>query len=438
MKKVILLAGLIAFLKLGAQHSISGTFRPAENFNWLIAYKLTSTGQNYIGNAEIKEGAFVLNLPKNSVSGSYRLVYAVPQEDFYFDVLYDGKEGIELSFDAVTGLKFYNSEENILRSSYFREISNLQEQLMAYYALRSKENKKLKEIVDQIAETQKDYEERAKDLLAEVFIKANTPYIPGQREPVGTYLENRKKNYFDALDFDQPLLRASDFLKKKIIDFALTVHPLELKSSKGTEETIKENIRIVAKAIAGVDDDYSAVILYELWKELIDHDLFDAADFLYQKVLRAVVERTEKLVIIQEIELYNRLRLGARAPELHWQKDGVFYGLDDLEKNERYILVFWSSTCSHCLNELPKLHTKLSSYKNIGIMAIGLEDEAENWKKEAARFPNFQHTIALGKWESDYALRYGIIKTPTYFILDADKRITAKPEDYDELLQLLD
>ena len=142
--------------------------------------------------------------------------------------------------------------------------------------------------------------------------------------------------------------------------------------------------------------------------------------------------------IVNQIEAHNRLRLGTIAPEIKWQKNGVQSSLRSLEGAENYIIVFWSSTCSHCLRELPALHNKLKNNQNIKVIAVGLEDDESTWKQESARMPHFDHAIALGKWESEYADLYAINKTPTYFILDKGKRFIAKPENDKEVVDFLE
>ena len=132
------------------------------------------------------------------------------------------------------------------------------------------------------------------------------------------------------------------------------------------------------------------------------------------------------------------MRLGAIAPEIKWQKNGIQLSLKSLEGAENYIIVFWSSTCSHCLRELPALHDELKSNQNVKVVAVGLEDDDITWKQESARMPHFEHAISLGKWESEYADLYAIDKTPSYFILDKDKKIIAKPENDKEIVEFLE
>jgi thiol-disulfide isomerase/thioredoxin len=162
--------------------------------------------------------------------------------------------------------------------------------------------------------------------------------------------------------------------------------------------------------------------------------LENVADDLYQRHIVELASALGRKEVLTEIEVYQRLRIGAPAPEIKWSSGSEMHSLGDLPESENYLLVFWSSTCSHCLNELPKLHTALMQNQKFSVLAIGLEEDDSNWKKEAARFPNFKHAISLGKWESEYAGLYAIQQTPTYLVLDKDKKILAKPVDYEDLL----
>ena len=107
-KRLLFLTVLFPSLLI-AQHSIKGVFSPAKEYNIALLYKVTPTISDYISNAEIKEnGSFEFQLDSSATKGIYRLVYAVPQEDYNFDIIYNGKEDIELTFNSETGVHLKN------------------------------------------------------------------------------------------------------------------------------------------------------------------------------------------------------------------------------------------------------------------------------------------------------------------------------------------
>jgi thiol-disulfide isomerase/thioredoxin len=165
--------------------------------------------------------------------------------------------------------------------------------------------------------------------------------------------------------------------------------------------------------------------------------LYHISDTIFDTYLNDLAGQNGDQALIDEIELTSRLRIGALSPEITWTQDNKTNTLYGLEGVDHYVLVFWSSTCSHCLKELPILHKELMDYENIKVVAVGLENDDMNWKQEIVNLPSFEHAIALGKWESDYAQLFGIKQTPTYFILDKDKRFLANPEDDKEVVSFL-
>jgi len=129
--------------------------------------------------------------------------------------------------------------------------------------------------------------------------------------------------------------------------------------------------------------------------------------------------------------------MDAVAPEISWTENDKIVSLSELSGAARYILIFWSSTCSHCLEELPALYQELANYKNTTVVAVGLEDDKIAWELEIKKLPNFKHALALGKWESEYAEVFDVQQTRTYFVLDMEKRFVAKPTDDKEVVIFL-
>lgn len=437
MKLYLHLLVLLVTLQCYAQHTIKGNFSPAKNYSWLIAYQLRPEGQNYVADTRITDGKFSLNLPKDSSSGSYRLVYGVPQEEFYFDVIYNGKEDITLEFNAPSGLTFIDSRENIILNKYFRELSLIEHQIIGFYASGSKDNNHFSELSGQLSQTQQAYEVASEGLLANLFIRSNAPYIPSGFEPLEDFIAHRKAAYFKAIDLKNPALQASGFLTDKLVNYVLTAIPHEPKDVLELQHLMNENVKLLADKLKGVNANYKLNLYYTLWKDIVANGWDIVSDYLFDEHIKALASEMGKNEIIEQIATYNRLRIGALAPEIKWKSGGETLQLSTLPKTENYLLVFWSSTCSHCLNQLPKLHKALLPNTKITVLAIGLEDDDNSWKKEAGKLSKFEHAISLGKWKSEYASLYAVQQTPTYFILDKDQRIIAKYDDYEGVLKFL-
>ncbi|MBT9187293.1 TlpA family protein disulfide reductase [Zobellia russellii] len=437
MKKILVVFTLLFAFFAQAQHSISGTFTPASKYKYLLAYKLKPGSQSFVANTSIKDGKFTLQIPENANPGMYRLVYAVPQDEFYFDVIYNGQENIELAFDENQGVSFISSKENKIMDSYFRAIGSLVEELVDFYVEGKSDKKEFKECTEQLTATQEAYEEQAKNLMVEHFIKANKPYVPSQFETVQEYIAHKKEHYFDYLKVDNKILQASDFLTDKLKNYVFTALPAKQLSATETEKAIQANIKKVNTQLAPVADAYKFDVFYNIWKMSSNGGLHETTDFVYNNYLESLIPASSDPNKAQTLAAQHRLRIGAKAPELEWTTGNAQKKLSTIEGAEKYLLVFWSSTCSHCLKELPQLHKELKQYNTLKVIAVGLEDDTTTWTPESAKLPNFEHVIALGRWESKYARLYDISHTPTYFLLDSDKRIIAKPESDKDVVELL-
>jgi len=438
MKNLLLISSLLLVLSLQAQNKISGTFSPSKDFSWLIAYQLKPGTQAYIADTAIKDGQFSLELPETAPKGTYRMVYAVPQEEFYFDVIYNGNEDVNLAFNSHEGVNFTTSRENILFSTYFKKINEVEKNIIAFYAKGSSDVIAYRKILSEYTEIQESYEKKSEGLIAKQFIEANKPYIPTDYESIQDYVRNRKKHYFKNLDLSNPVLQASGFLTDKLANYVFTALPLEQLKKEETEKEIQTNIDTVHDNLQGISDTYSFHVMYSLWTQCSGSGFNTAADYILSKYLKTSNAAPANKEIIDRIEIDKRLRIGALAPEISWTNNKKKEKLSALEGPENYVLVFWSSTCSHCLKELPALHKELSKNENVKVIAVGLEDDDTSWNIESAKLENFEHAIALGKWDSEYAEMYDIHATPTYFILDKNKHIIAKPDNDKEVVSFLE
>ena len=438
MKKILYIVITVLAFNLNAQHTISGIFSPAKDYTWLIAYRLKSGTQVYIADTAIKNGKFSMNIPVDAEPGTYRLVYAVPQEEYNFDIIYNGKEDIVLSFNPENGAAFNASKENILLTTYLNELGKIEQEIIEYYNSNKNNKDSFSKIIKNLTELQKTYEIKSDGLIAYNFIAANKPYIPQKLETVQEYILHKKENYFNAIDFKNTELENSSFLTDKVSNYVFTALPLSSISKEETEKEIIKNTNIVESYISQLNPNFKFELFHNLWDYAVAYDYNNVSDFIYTTYLKDLAIETNNIEVQNTIEAHNRLRLGATAPEIVWKKADELHKLSTLTGANTYVLIFWSSTCGHCLNELPQLHKELKGKANVKVLAVGLEDDTKNWEIESSKLNGFEHAISLGKWDSEYAHLYDIHSTPTYYILDKEKHIVAKPENDKAVVEYLE
>ncbi|MBB4808237.1 peroxiredoxin [Chryseobacterium defluvii] len=133
----------------------------------------------------------------------------------------------------------------------------------------------------------------------------------------------------------------------------------------------------------------------------------------------------------------SNVEIGAAFPNYKFQSplNTTAKSLYDVKADQK-IIIFWSSTCSHCESELPQLLTKYNDLKtkNAQIIGLSLDVDKEAYTKKVAAFPWINDSELKG-WNSSYTDTYNIHATPTYFILDANNKIISKPNHVGDVLE---
>ncbi|MGV6830403.1 MAG: peroxiredoxin family protein [bacterium] len=436
LRSLIILIMFLPLFMLG-QHNISGTFSPAEDFEWILLYKVTPEGSSYVTKATLDSlGTFSIDLDSTNTKGMYKIVYNIPQEQYNFDIIYDAKEDVAFTFNNETGIDYTASSENKLLSSYSKSLGMISQSIGNFFQQQSTDTTALETIFKTLKETQLEYENLAKGKMVETFIKANKPYTPEQYEDAETYISNIKKHYFDHVDFDNELLQSSSFLVERMLSYVFG-----MSGSEGLSDAAiyKENFIEAAEALQSANPATQKMIYHIIWQQLAEANYEELANFIADDYLIDLASSLGEKSLVEELEKFKRLSRGATAPDfdLKIEVEGKEENtkLSELAIATNYILVFWSSTCSHCLEELPQLHDFMKGLNSeeFRVIAFGLEDESYRWESTIYQFPDFIHAIGLGKWDNETAIAYNIESTPTYFILDSDKKILAKPADFMEL-----
>ncbi len=435
MKKLFILLVCIPFISW-SQQQLKGTFSPAEDFTYAFLYKASPNGADYVTRAKLDSiGSFTIDLDATLAPGIYKIVYAIPPEDNNFDFIYNGKEDVVLNFSPEQGVTFESSIENKLWHSYQKSMDMINQTISNYYRKESTDQTAFNAIFKTLKDTQNAYETSAEGTLAKTFITSNKPYIPKGYEDISTYSNNLKTHYLKPVDFNNELLQSSTFIDDRIITY---VFGLNVESDN---EGYKKHIDNVVIALNSVDLSMQSQLLYVLWKNFSNSGNETVANYISDLYLMDMAKQLNSIELIQTLSAYKNTTIGATAIDFEIpspQDKGAKTMLSDLKGSDYYILIFWSSTCGHCLKELPKVKELTSSMPNVKVIAYGIEDSEGNWKKEISSYSDFIHVLGLDKWNNPLIKQYGISATPTYFILDKHKKIIAKPYELKDLQTALD
>lgn len=438
MKKLVLLLGFLPF-SLMAQHSIEGTFSPATDFTYAFIYKSNPTGAIYVDRAQVEEnGKFKIELDSTNTAGIYKIVYGVPQEANNFDLIYNGKEDVVLEFSLSEGLEFKESNENTLWTSYTNSIEMINRTISNFYSRQSDDEDAFMDIFKTLKETQDAFELASNGTLASVFITANRPYIPESYEDVATYSKNLKNTYLKNVDFANPLLQSSEFLSDRVMAYVFGM------SADPTEDFYKQQIDSLVTYIGSGNAEIKTVLLQTLWNNMVQLEETAVANYIADRYLLELAKKDDNLQLVNELNRYKNNAIGALAIDfpLTYPKDGtnVTSSLHELDIADNYLVIFWNSGCSHCLAQLPEIRKKVDGIdsKTLKVIAYGTQGEDPDWEREILKYPHFIHVIDDVNSGRFVGNEYGVEMTPTYIVLDKNKKIVSKPQGLEELLTILE
>ena len=210
-------------------------------------------------------------------------------------------------------------------------------------------------------------------------------------------------------------------------------------SSKSNDNiaTFKTNIDVVCNKMKGAPKEVKRILLVDLWQQMVDLKLESVANYISEKYLMDIAVALNDQKLLRTLILYKDLSNGTKAPDFSLEvvenDKNITKKLSQLELADHYVLVFWSSGCSHCLDEVPQLQAYIKSItdQKIKVIAIALEDEPSKWKELTKNYPEFIHVYGANKWKNSISMAYGVKSTPTYFVLNKNKEIAGKPENFE-------
>ena len=451
MKKITLLIFLMSSFAQ-AQFSINGTFTNSLETDWVILYRIEGSKLKFVQNTTIKKdtlliegknqiiGSFQFTLPKTAKVSSYRVSYRTNDASF-LDFLFN-KENISFTFHADypgQTVLFSASKENIIYRDYLNEVFKQQEKLdsLQIKAIVNPEidlKQRYNTTFEKINKIQQKYLESTKEMYVHPFIKASLRVNSKEiKTNAKEYTSSMHTNFFNHIDFSNEALINSSFLVDRVKDYVFYLNYSE--NTETQKELYKTAIATVFTKVENII--FKKNVIEFLIDQFEQTKNLEIIDFLFEnyynklpKPLQNATYKNEKLKLLAT-------EVGRIAPNFSWKEKGKTFQLSTLKGVKNYVLVFWSTSCSHCLKEIPELHNFSQDKKDIKVVAFAMEKNNLSWSSLKITLPNWHHVLGLNKWENKTARTYNIYATPTYFVLDENKKIIAKPNNLEELKTIL-
>ena len=161
-------------------------------------------------------------------------------------------------------------------------------------------------------------------------------------------------------------------------------------------------------------------------------------DHLFANYFNKLPKENQNIRFKNKILRQLRIAIGRVAPEIIWYENDKELRLSSIKDGLNYLLIFYSTGCSHCLREVPEIYKYLKGKTNTKVIAFAMETSDDVWSNYHLKMPGWHHVLGLGKWENPTAKTYQINSTPSYFVLGMDKQIIAIPRTIDDLKFIID
>ena len=443
MKKIIVLFLFISAFSY-AQYAIKGTMSPIENSSWVLLYKIEGTKQIFVKNTQVrkegKTGFFEFSLPTDAKVGSYRIKYSMKRDGF-MDFLFN-KENIAFEFnpkDLENTIVFHESKENQIYISFLKKIYTAQ------YTLDSLQSEYFRNPSSLIKEAyirslgnfqkiEKEYILASEEKLVNHFIKASLRYNSSEifERPVD-YISSSITHFFDHIDFSNKTLYNSTFLFDKISEYVVSLNVAANPAQK--QEFYKKASKAAIEKTTTIS--FKTDVINYLISQFAEIKNAVLVDHLFTNYFDKLPKENQNIKLKNKILAQLRIAIGRVAPDFSWTENGKELRLSSLKDGLSYVLIFYSTECSHCLREVPEIFDYMKGKTNTKVIAFAMETSAKTWTNYQLKMPGWHHVLGLGKWGNNTARTYQINSTPTYFVLGMDKEIISIPKTLDDLKLVL-
>lgn len=425
MKKIYILSAVLAAFSLQAQFTVT-VQTPAEfKDKDAILYTLNGSKDIIVTKEQSKNNTWNFKYPSHYM-GMMKVYFPTSNNMVTF-----------VSENKNVNIKLDIQNNKVKEVEYLDEVNNLMN--------RQQDGSQKKELIlpalTQIKEYYKDNTEFGKALKEEIGRLSGTsnaidaaqhPFISYYNTNYSKFLSNSadpakkvtQDDIVNFLDKSNDMLESSSLLRPVLVAYLNSGGNTNV---AGSVDTLLDRLK--------VETPRGQTVLSELI------DIFDAYDMDEFKTKYLTLAKNLKCTITDRLATTLKsnanVEMGAAFPNIKFQSPAntSAKSLYDV-KADKKIIVFWSSTCSHCESELPQLLAKYNDLKakNIQIIGLSLDTDKNSYTQKIAAFPWINDSELRG-WNSSYVDTYNVHATPTYFILDANNKIINKPDHVGNVLE---
>lgn len=434
----------------------------------VFAQKVVSGNLQHQSNQELRlvgfSGLDTITLAVDTIdaSGDFNLSYqnyngmgylATSEESQFYMVLNEPDITIKGSHLKDTdSIKFSNSSENLLFNQYAVEHNQREQVLLGWKYLLSKYQqvellKTQNQYIDVINKEINRLEQQDKDFLNQ---------IPEEKY-VSWFLPMRKL----LEDIPLSVRRFTERIPQHIADFRnIDFNSSELYHSGILADLIKSHYWLIENSGKSMDEMYDQMnsSTNSIIKSLNDNEkkLNEVGNFLFHLFeKRSLFKASEHLSLklltqssctleddfAKQLESYRAMKVGNTAPNIEFKGKKMVKGKEVRKKldltsfeTDYTLVVFGSSWCPSCVQEIPKIKEKYVQWKmkSLETVFISLDTDHEKFSEFVQDFP-FLSTCDFKGWDSKAVQDYYVFATPTLFLLNKEREIVLRPSSIEQV-----
>lgn len=419
-------------------------------------------GTNY-GKNRVLADSCLLNAKSEGVfKGTNKLtpgIYFIvsPKFSILFDFILDESQHFSILADSadLANFKITGSKENDIFKEYIKQINVLGGELNAIdnnfknaktkedsTSFRNKYIEKDKELKNKRKYFATTYPNSMTSYFLEVMQRPETPAIPivkGKAD--STYPFFYVKNHFwDNVVFNDNRLLRTPFFEDKLDEYFKNYVSRE-------PDSIIQEVQYML-SIAKTGKEIYPFLLFKFTNKYINPE-FMGQDKVFLHLFQnffakgdtSLLSAESKKAITERAYSIMANQLGLMAAPMNFNTvDDKAFSLYAVKAPYTFV-AFWDPTCSHCKVEIPQLDSFYrANWKNwnVQIVAVNInfkenvswksfikDKHLEDWNHVYQTEADLNKEIKEGKPTTIRQL-YDVFKTPTFYLLDADKRIVAK------------
>jgi thiol-disulfide isomerase/thioredoxin len=432
---------------------ISGWLKGNTRFAKVVVKKF-GVGVFDIAAVSVKDEKFSIVAPAGIEPGVYRFQYSQSNLSEYVDIIIDGREKeIDFKLDVSQDKRVPVFTQSFENKNWYRwkqvagnrllKIDLLQQLLAQYpditeavYRIVARATNK------EITDFKKEFNlfvRNNHDTWAGAMVENTPSYFTRPRDLPQLQDYYRKCNYWKGVNTANPTLIKTPLYTELILGYLrYYMNPGMQFSETEMNDGLKNSVDTVMKRFGGNEQTRQFALKYlQLgFKEIANEKVLQYIDEKYRSLAEQCNDnQLNKEEFENRLASYSAMKPGTSAPDIKLTAaDGKPYGLKDIP-NKKLIVAFWASWCPNCEHAMPLLDKFVKEHPEYGAVAVSLDEDSLTFHKASQQYTSLIHTCDFRKWQGKAAKDYYIAASPTFILLDAERKVVGKYPGMEAVLE---